>query len=173
MEESQSKTLVTLVTEAAAIEQALIESGGEIGPELEALIPKIEGDLALKVDSYAYLIDRMKMNCEFYKQKAKDLTDLAKKCEAFSERLQDNMTFSMLSLGKDELNGNEFRYKLQKSESAKILDEKAIPAEFQVIKVTETPDRVAIKNAIKEGREVPGAALEVKVKAQRYKVGRK
>ena len=40
-----------------------------------------------------------------------------------------------------------------------VLDEAAIPAAYMTEKVTRSPDKTAIKAAIKGGEDVPGVAL--------------
>lgn len=56
-----------------------------------------------------------------------------------------------------------WRVGYRKSEAVKIDDESKIPHEF--IKIPEpkpAPDKTAIKEALKEGKEIPGASLEVR-----------
>jgi len=47
----------------------------------------------------------------------------------------------------------------RRADSVVIQDETKIPEAFMVTKTTVTPDKVAIKKAIKEGQIVPGAEL--------------
>ena len=39
-------------------------------------------------------------------------------------------------------------------------DENEVPEEYKTVKVTKTVDKAAIKNAIKSGKEIPGAHIE-------------
>lgn len=48
----------------------------------------------------------------------------------------------------------------RKTTAVNILDVNLIPAEYRRVKVTEEPDKTAIKNAIKAGNTIPGASLE-------------
>jgi hypothetical protein len=47
----------------------------------------------------------------------------------------------------------------QSAGSVNIVDEAQIPALFIKEKITKSVDKVAIKNAMKDGKEVPGAEL--------------
>ena len=49
----------------------------------------------------------------------------------------------------------------RKSESIEVEDVNSLPSEYKVVKVTEQADKVALKEAIKGGIQVPGVYLKV------------
>lgn len=66
------------------------------------------------------------------------------------------------------LNGEKFetskvKCSWRKSESVNISDESIIPQDYIKTKITTTPDKTAIKAAIKEGTIIPGAELVEKL----------
>lgn len=62
------------------------------------------------------------------------------------------------------LNGEKFTtsrcaVSFRKSEAVEIMDEALLPPELKTEKITYTPNKTAIKEAIKAGQEIPGAQL--------------
>jgi len=165
---SENKSLMQLVDMAAEIEQALIASSGEITEEMEELIPILNDKLPDKVDNYALLIDRLEYNAKYYSAKAQEFMKMASACEKFSEKLLGNVHWTMCKFHLDELKGNDYKYKMMKSESVALINESLIPTEFHNVKTTVSFDKKSLKEAIKAGREIPGAALQVNTRAQRF-----
>lgn len=62
-------------------------------------------------------------------------------------------------MGGEKFTADECVVSFRKSSSVRVLDEQAIPAAYMAEKVTRSPDKAAIKSAIKSGADVPGAAL--------------
>ena len=52
-------TLFQLTERASQIEEALYETGGEITPEIEALMTETAAELPAKVDNYNALIQKL------------------------------------------------------------------------------------------------------------------
>lgn len=70
-----------------------------------------------------------------------------------------------LDLEGDEWSSENHKVSYRASESLKITDESLIPDEFMKISAP-TPDKTAIKKAIKSGQDVPGAEIEKKQNIQ-------
>ena len=70
-----------------------------------------------------------------------------------------------LLLDGDKWESKEHKVSYRTSESLKIVDETLIPDQFMKIPAP-TPDKTAIKKAIKAGTDVPGAILEKKQNIQ-------
>lgn len=86
--------------------------------------------------------------------------------DAFAEReKQAKMKVEKLSAWlSDALNGEKMTtdkvaVSFRKSEAVKINDIDAIPNDYIVETITESPDKLAIKEAIKSGYSVPGCEL--------------
>lgn len=63
------------------------------------------------------------------------------------------------------LNGQKFKtakcaVSYRKTQAVQITDESLLPKEYLRFKTTSAPDKTAIKDAIKAGKDVPGATLE-------------
>lgn len=75
------------------------------------------------------------------------------------DALKKYLTTWLDAVGKDKVETVNAKISFRKSDQVQIDDESALPADFVKV-VTETkPDKTAIKKAIKDGAEVPGATL--------------
>jgi hypothetical protein len=119
----------------------------------------LQVDLADKVHGYCCVIrnaegDLMVLEAEIKKlERKKEI--VANKIKALEKRLSSGLKLAETT----EVKTSIFTVKFSKTpESVKILDESALPADL--LRVKTEPDKTAIKAAIKEGRDVPGACLE-------------
>ena len=164
-----NNSLVSLVDQASSLEKALIETGGEVTPEIEALLAVTDIQLPEKVDSYALVIDRMESISTFYKAKAEMFLRLAKSASNVSGRCEDNLKNAMLTLGTDEITGFDVKYKLVKGNPACIIDEEAkIDGGYKITETITKVDRKRITEDLKLGVPVDGARLEYNKSLRRY-----
>lgn len=154
-----TQTLMVLVNEAMNLEKMMIESGGEITPEIEAALAVKEVSLPEKVDGYSYILDRMSDMEEHFKARAEFFKEAAKHCKAAHERLTYNIKYAMQEMGTNELQGHDVRFKLAPTQGTlAIQDEEMVPVEFKKEIITTEIDKKALKEALVKG-EVPGATL--------------
>ena len=92
----------------------------------------------------------------------KELASARKELQEIVDSLGNGIGL-LLDGDKWESNGHKVSYRT--SESLKIVDETLIPDQFMKIPAP-TPDKAAIKKAIKTGTDVPGAILEKKQNIQ-------
>jgi len=82
------------------------------------------------------------------------------------KRMVDNRTENIKNYVKYTMEVNDIKkiettignFSLRKTESVEILCE--VPNKYMKIKVTKTPDKIAIKEALKKGKEIKGAILK-------------
>ena len=156
---SETKSLLALVQTATNIEQMLIESGGELTPELEQALAVTELHLPEKVDSYALVIDRMNAITSFYKQKAEFFQRLAKASTSVAERCKSNIEIAMDTLETDEVLGFDVKFRRQASPLTYEIADVALVDQAYVITetiTTHTPDRKRILEDLKLGVPVTG-----------------
>ena len=88
-----------------------------------------------------------------------------------SAHIRAYLAQNMAASGITELKANDgsFCAKLSigRDESVDVFDEAQIPADYMVVKVTETPDKALIKCALRDGFDVPGARI---IKADRLTI---
>ena len=89
----------------------------------------------------------------------KRLQKLKKTKHNANDRLKNYIKDNMLQLDKTKIKGDLFSISIRNNaESVEILNEKELPED--AFKVTRTPDKTAIKEALKKGHEVTGATLK-------------
>lgn len=121
-----------------------------------------------KSDKIAYYIEILRAQSAFRKQQSKRLAELAAADERRADKLLSYMTTVL-----QRINPSKTKYSLPTHElTSRAVNDKVelipnpygeydIPDDLMTTKVTETitPDKAAIKQALKQGRDVPGARL--------------
>lgn len=139
----------------------LIDEDGCIPPELESALAVFEGK-GLSVAAYILNCDR---HAQMIHDAAMTMDKRAASFEARSARLREYLKDNMKRTGATEIASPEFTVKLHLNRDAKveILDEKQIPSEYmrtpEPKPVVASPDKKAIADAIKSGKEVAGARV--------------
>ena len=145
------------------IETLLFETGGELNEELEGLLQfsldQQEGVKAI-VDQYALTLDRIDSLGSHYSKQAMAIARILEGLEAAKTRIELNVKSTMQTMGIDSLKGHELEFKIRNNPaSVDILDESLIPPEFTDLVMTTKIKKNEIKDALKDGKEVPGARL--------------
>lgn len=148
---------------AAALESALefgvdMETGEVIAgsfDELEALSEardkKLE-NIGLYIKNLSYEVESINTEAAALKARA----DVKKRK---IERLKEYVTNSLLNASQTKFEAPRVAFSLRRSEAVNVLSTDALPPEFTKVKTEVSPDKVALKKAIKAGQEVPGAEL--------------
>jgi hypothetical protein len=147
--------LFNIKQEYLAIAQELAE--GELTPELEQQLAITEANLQEKAINYGYVIKTFESECDILDNEIKRLQALKKARTSAIDKLKDNISEAMLLFNITEVKAPTFKLSFRKSESIEC--DEVVSEEYCNIKTTITPDKVAIKQAIKEGKEVLGARL--------------
>lgn len=146
---------------ANAYESALrsidIDENGEVH-NIEVL-EKIDGDFDEKVENIALYIKDTKAMAVAIKEEEDSLSARRKAFENKANYLSRYVAESMTSIGKDKVETPRCRVSFRKSETVMIDNLDLIPSDYKKIKTTETPDKTAIKTAIKSGKVIDGAEL--------------
>jgi len=123
-------------------------------------ISLIKGEVNQRVDVINYMI---KFDLEGELEKIKQIEQACKaKKEAIKrkqERLKSIVKETLETTGEG---GKTFKAHLRKSESVEVFDEKELPDAYKQQTITYTPIKKDIKEALKRGDVVPGAALITK-----------
>lgn len=157
---STNKPLPVLVMEMSEVLSKVIDNGGELTPELEALFDAAGVDLKTKTDSYAFFMDRLETEATFWKAKADDYAKVARSCKELRERLNDSIKGAMRMLETDEICGNDMRFKLARAAPKLVIEESKLPPSYLMQVVENVPDKTKIKADIEVGKEIPGVTQE-------------
>lgn len=134
----------------------------DLDPEvLHDTLDAINDALEDKADNIAAWIDELQSNAERKKAKADEWKASAKADLKKADSLKQYLIQELNYAGKKKMETDRFLLSTRKNNPATVIDdEKLIPNTFKVTKVTELVDKTAIKEAIKAGKDVPGAHLQ-------------
>ena len=135
--------------------------------ELEAALLAEEGNkaaLAAKADATCWVIEHLRGQATYRSQQAKRLADLARSDAGRADALEESLIFVLTQLHAAATRFSFPNHELssRKSTAVVIDDEQALDAEWLAIKTTIQPDKAAIKEALKAGREITGAQLLIR-----------
>jgi hypothetical protein len=131
-------------------------------------LESMSGDLELKSQNVAMMVRSMESDAAAVAQWAQDALARAQAIEKRSEALRDYLKRNLEACGITKVEGPGVSISFRKSSSVVIDDEAQVPAEFFVTKPPPPPalSKTLIGNALKAGREVPGARIEHRTNLQ-------
>lgn len=129
-----------------------MDTGEVIDPDK---LSELQMERDTKIENVALWIKNLNADIADYKAEKDSFAEKEKQAKTKLEGLKNWLVFA--------LNGNKFNtakvsVSYRKSEAVEV-DEEAVPKKWMVKKVTFTPDKTAIKNAIKQGRNIKGCTL--------------
>lgn len=151
--------LFQITNEMQSIMNELIENGGELTPELEAMLTITESQLKEKAVNYAMVIRSMDYETNIIDEEIKRLQALKKTRQNAIERLKSALTNAMEQCGMDSIETPTNKISFRKSQSLEIIDETKVPKQYKTQVVTTKVDKNAIKQDIKNGIAVDGVEL--------------
>lgn len=141
--------------------QEIIDAGGELTPELESKLSKIEIHLPEKIDRYSGLIDRLNHEVEYFDAQARKLAKIALALDKLQTKLKENIKHQMIENGLLELKGHSEKFTLSRGKpTVKVTDMTQIPRKFIKQMVTESPLKEELRIAMESGELFNGATLE-------------
>lgn len=159
-------TLYGITAELNGILAQLEELGGEITPEIEQALAINEEQFVAKAEDYGHAILNLKGMAAAAKAEKERLAGLQKFYENTQKRLADALSTAMQVFGHDKVENATMRLSLRHSTATEVDDLDQLPAEYKTTKVEVVADKTAIKKAIQDGIEVPGAHLVENVSLQ-------
>jgi hypothetical protein len=137
----------------------IIEAEGEITPELETALTINKEQLQSKAVDYSYVIKQLDSDCEQIDAELKRLQQLKKVRTNLAERLKNTISDAMNLYEVEKIETPLIKLSFRNSESVEITNESQLDACFIVTKTVTSPDKKAIKDAIKNGEIVTGATI--------------
>ena len=135
----------------------------DLPPETVAdTLESLSGNLEVKTQNVALFARNLEATAAAIKQAEGDMAKRRKAIENRVAHLKDYMLAAMLVSGVRKIEGPYLRIGIRDNpEAVEVLDAAQIPVEFmrQPEPPPATPDKAAIKAAIKAGAEVPGVKL--------------
>ncbi len=156
------------------IEQEYLEianqlEDGELSPELETALAINERELQGKAIAYAYVIKEAEDTISVIDAEIKRLQGLKKTEQNKAQRLKDTIQNAMELYGITEIKTETLKLNFRRSEGVIFTDDLSYTLDDDlctVIPETIKPNLIAIKKAIKEGRDVEGFEIEERYSLQ-------
>jgi hypothetical protein len=139
-------------------------SDGELTPELEEALLINEQNFTEKAINYGYVIKTFESEADILENEIKRLNALKIARTKAIDKLKVTISNAMQLYEILEVKAPTFKMNFRKSESVEVSD--LLDQNYIVEKVSYQPDKIAIKNAIKEGKTVNGAALIINYNLQ-------
>lgn len=153
------KSIFQISQEYLDISETLIQSGGEVTPELEQALMLNKEELEVKGAGYGFIIKHIESECDIIDAEIERLSKLKKYRQNAIDRLKQTLSGAMKLHEITEIKTPLLKINFRKSESIEIDDMKLLDRKFINVKHVETADKAAIKDAIKAGEAVLGATL--------------
>lgn len=158
---SNALTLFEIAKEYRHITDVLMDSGCDE----QTLTDTLEGEawpLELKAQNYGFVIRNLEATAAAIKDAEAQMAARRKSIESRANNLMERLKTGMEIAGVNELSCPHFAIKIKRNPpGVEIFEPGLIPAEFmrQPAPPPPSPDKTAIKEAIKAGQDVPGAML--------------
>lgn len=142
-----------------AMELASLLEIEELTPELEQALIINQDQLQAKANNYAKVIVNIQSDADAIDDEIKRLKAMKESKERAITRLKEAVKNAMLVSNIEKIESPLFKLIIRKSEAVEVDMLEGLPSEFVNIKNVVTPDKIAIKDAIKRGEFVLGARL--------------
>ena len=143
---------------------SLIEKyeNGELSQEQFAdSLMKVEENKIEKCGNAICYLNMLKHNIENMKAEEKRINTMRKSLESRTKNIEETFTYVLSRMGDKEVITRYGIMKIRKNPPSVVIDDETkIPAKYTTQKITITPDKTKIKQAIQNGEKVEGARLE-------------
>ena len=134
------------------------ENDDELAAQMNAL-DELGGELTVKADNIVRYMRNLNAEAEALKAEETALYKKRKAVENKAERLKAYLAAQMTLCGLKELKAGLFKLRFQPTAPAiSIIDVFAVPEKFHRVKIE--IDKLAIRDALKNGEEVPGIEVQ-------------
>jgi len=138
--------------------------------DMVTALDSIQGTVAEKAEGILMVMKTLEAEQDAYTKEIARLNDLKSKSEKKVDSMKEYLSYNLQQMDIKKLDTALFKLSFRKSEVVVITDHYRIPKEFMKEKITETPDKTALKKAIKEatknGFGIDGCCLETKQNLQ-------
>ncbi len=157
-----NKSLYNIQNEYLSIIQEIEELDGEFTEDQQNALEINESDLRLKSESYVGIIAKLESEIIMAKEMEKRAKEFAQRKQRVIDKLKGRLLDAVNLFG-DQLVGVT-EIKTRKSSVVTVVAPEKLDEKYTTKKLTITPDKKAIKDAIKAGEKVEGAIIEERKK---------
>lgn len=150
--------LYEIASQYRAILEMEPENDDELAAQMNAL-DELGGELTVKADNIVRYMRNLSAEADALKAEEEKLYQKRKAIENKHDRLKAYLATQLMLAGLHELKAGIFKLRFQPTTPAiSIINENAIPEKFWVVK--REVSKQSIKEAIKNGEEVPGIEIQ-------------
>jgi hypothetical protein len=153
------KSLYQIEKEYLDIAEQLIETEGEVTPEIETALAISEHELEVKAVNYCFIVKEIESDIDTIDTEIKRLQSLKKQRESAVERLKGNIKNAMLIFGVKEIKTALLKINFRKSSQVVVEPLADLPKEFLRVKTTIEPDKKSIKDYLENGGKIEGCYI--------------
>ena len=136
----------------------LLENG-ENNEELAAVLNSLDAEIEDKAENIAKILKNNEADIKAFKEEEKRLAERRKALENSNKRLKEYLEENMKMTGKTKFKKGTFSFNIAKNPaSVEITNVDIISSDYKVL--TETLDKKAILQDLKDGKDVQGANLK-------------
>jgi len=139
---------------------------GELTPELETALAINQNELQEKAINYGYAIKSLDDDVTTITEEIRRLTAIKTAKTNASERMREAVSQAMQFYGIEKVTSPTLNLSFRKSEVVEVDLVEALSNDFKITKTTVTADKIAIKQAIKQGENITGARIVEKLNLQ-------
>ena len=153
------KSLYDITIDQKILINEIEKMEGDITPEMEERLVITKSEIQQKTIAYLEVIQSKESFNSLIDNEIKRLQGMKKTNNNVVERLKDNLLIAVKTFGNFSVGTQKFG--TRKSSSIHVDTDKvnSLPKEYKTIKVTEAPDKKALKDAINRGKEIDGVYL--------------
>lgn len=151
-------SLYDLTSEHRLICDAIEEAGGEITPEIEAMLAINEENFLTKAEGYAEIISKYTILAENAKTRKAQCERVQKIAENAVKRMKERIAQAMEEYNLPKVEIGMHKLSFRTSQQVEIIDEAKIPNIY--IKVKTEVDKKALREDLKNGVIIEGATLK-------------
>jgi len=153
-------SLYNIQQEYISLAEQIIDNDGLLSEEMEAALQINKDQLENKSQCYGFIVRQLEGECDMIDNEIKRLEAMKKSRGKTVDRLKESVSKAMQLYEIDKIETPTLKISFRKSESIEVEEESLIDEKFMTVKTTKTPNKTAIKEAIKNGEIVLGVTLK-------------
>ena len=153
------KNLYEIEKEYIMLADQIIDAGGEVTEELGLALSINQDELQTKGRGYGFVIKTLESDIDIIDAEIKRLQSFKSSRNKAIERLKGSLSDAMQLFDIDKIETPTLKISFRKSESVFIENPELLDKNYVTVVRTESPNKVAIKDAIKRGETVVGAVI--------------
>lgn len=160
-----SRHFQLLTVRVMILSELLVETEGEVTPEIEQMMEELSVELKGSTDVYRLVWKRLELESAHFRAESQDYTRKARRIEEALEKLKNRLKVSMAAMKLPKMEGYRYGFRLKKSRPKVVIDEAIFPS------VKDRPDlwketvqfsiqKEAVYQSLVKGEVIGGARLE-------------